>query len=147
VRCPHSSVYHLRCGVQWAVSSSTRKSSQRTVPASPSSQGVGPCLWAAPQECGTLNPGAAGLPATLHRSWRQGWPSTCKHLEARIQQGVVPRTIPGYAAKTDCPFSISLVSIVAYFPTSGHLAVGQLLRAEEGTGPPQNGYKPALKVC
>lgn len=147
MHCPHSSACHPRWGVQGAVSGSTRKSSQRMVPASPPSQSVGTCLWPAPQECGTLNPVPAGLPAGLDHSWRQGWPFTHKKLEARIQQGIVPKPIPGYAPKPDCPFSSSVVSIVSHFPTSAHLAVGQLLQAEEGKGPPQRGYKPAHRVC
>lgn len=37
----------------------------------------------------------------LRYSWRWGWPSTCRKLEAGIQQGIVPEKIPGYTAKTD----------------------------------------------
>lgn len=86
------------------------------------------------------------LPAWITHGGRAGLPPV-KKLKARIQQGIVLKTIPGYAAKTDCPFSGSLVSIMPHFPTSAHLAVGQLLRAAEGMGPPRRGYKPAPRVC
>lgn len=98
----------LRYGVQWAASDSTRESSRVMALAcqeSPSTSTRFLTIKGSSTGAPYPEPRCSWAACRLDYSWRWCWPSTCRKLEAGIQQGIVPEKIPGYTAKTDRPLS------------------------------------------